>query len=507
MIAFAALVDAVAFAQGEPAKAQILSDYLVQTPDPGRGLALAVLTGAAAFPSIKPAMLRALAVKFLDPVLYDLSRDFVGDALETIALSWPAAPTNAAAPGLGAVVDALTATAKDDLPALIAGWLDAADAATRVVLLKLVTGAGDLGISPPVLMAALQALGRGRVDRADIAATWHTQAPPYDNLLAWIDGRGGRPAPTRLLHFRPIERPQTIASPTTLPYGPHDRVAEWRWDGLRVQLVADPTGTRLFSAQGADISAAFPDILQAMRFHAVLNGVLLTGSATEAGPFAAPHPRLGRKTIGPSLIAAHGLTVRLFDLLKDADEDLGALTFDARRQRLQAWFDRHRPAGMAMSPLLPPAAWDLASPMPPGANGWVFKHRWGNASWQMLPPAPSRVGVLMYAERNAVRSGGRFASYTVGLRRDDGTLVPIGRGDATLLDPGVRAALDAWVTAQTTERFGPVRAVAIGLVLEIKFDAVRRSSRHKSGLVLENLRITAVWPGQDVASVDLLASL
>ncbi|MBC7635181.1 MAG: ATP-dependent DNA ligase [Acetobacteraceae bacterium] len=507
MIAFAALVDAVAFAQGEPTKARILADYLVQTPDPARGLALAVLTGAAAFPSIKPAMLRALAVQRLDPVLYDLSRDFVGDALETIALSWPAAPTNAAAPALRAVVDALTATAKDDLPALIAGWLDAADATTRVVLLKLLTGAGDLGISPPVLMAALHALGRGRIDRAEIAAAWHTQAPPYEKFLAWIDGRDGRPAPTRLLHFRPTKRPQKITSPTTLPHELHDMVAEWRWDGLLVQLVAHPTGARLFSAQGADISAAFPDILQAMRFHAVLDGVLLTGSATEAGPFAAPHPRLGRKTVGPSLTAAHGLTVRLFDLLKDADEDLGALPFDARRERLQAWFDRLRPAGMAVSPLLPPAAWDLAFPMPPGTNGLVFKHRWGNASWQMMRPAPSRVGVLMYAERNAVRSGGPFANYTVGLRRDDGTLMPVGRADATLLDPGARATLDAWVSTQTTERFGPVRAVAIGLVLEIKFDAVRLSSRHKSGLVLENLRITAVWPGQDVASVDLLASL
>ncbi|MBC7636965.1 MAG: ATP-dependent DNA ligase, partial [Acetobacteraceae bacterium] len=104
MIAFAALVDALAFAQGEPAKAQILKDYLVQTPDPARGLALAVLSGAAAFPSIKPAMLRALAGQFLDPVLYDLSRNFVGDAPETIALSWPAAPTNAVAPALRAVV-------------------------------------------------------------------------------------------------------------------------------------------------------------------------------------------------------------------------------------------------------------------------------------------------------------------------------------------------------------------------------------------------------------------
>lgn len=501
MIGFAALVDALAYAQGGDAKARILARYLATNADPDRGLAVELLTGRRGFAPVKPAVLRALAAARVDPVLFDLSRDFVGDILETIALLWPAAPTNAAAPRLAAVIDALALVARADLPAMIAGWLDAADPSIRVVLLKLITGASGLGVSPDMVVQGLVVLGDGRHSAAEIAAMWHTQTPPLATLLAWVEGRGPRPAPTEALYFRPVLRPQTVASAADLP--DDNQIVEWRWDGVRVQLAAGPGGARLFSARGLDLSAAFPDIIAAMRFHAVLDGVLLRETDGEPGPFAAPHPRLGRKTVGAKVIAAHRLSVRLVDLVDDAGEDLRALPFATRRARLEAWFDRVSPAGMALSALLP----DLDRAMPAAANGLVYKSRSGQASWQVIRAPPSRTAVLLYAERNGSRTGPAYAGYTVGLWRDDGTLVPVGRADASGLGDAAHHALDAWIGAHTTERFGPVSAVAIGLAVTIGFDAVRRSRRHKSGVVLENLRILAILAESDAASADPVGSL
>ena len=502
MIGFSALIDGLAFARTEATQTRILAQYLATTADPARGLALALLSGALAVHAVKPALVRALAAERVDPVLLGMSQDFVGDGLEAIGLLWPAAKTNAAAPSLAEIIAALAETPRADLPARVAAWMNAADASARVVLLKLITGGRALLCPPAIIAAALVALSRNRAAPHDIVAVWHTQAPPFAPLLAWIEGRGPRPAATGAPYFRPALRPQTIAARAAIPLTTADLVAEWRWDGLRVQLAAGPGGARLFSATGVDISAAFPDILATMRFHAVLDGVLLAEMDGAVRPFAAPHPRLERKPPTARQIAAHRMTVKLFDLLDDAGEDLRCHAFDARRIRLEAWFARVCPDGMALSECLPNTLWDNPPALPPAVTGLVFKSRQATYGpepasprcWEVKRAATSRLAVLMYAHRNARSISGPYASYTVGLWLDDGTLVPVGKADAAMLDPSLRAALDLWIDTHTVERFGPVRAVEVGLTLKVGFDAVRRSARHKSGIVLESLTILAVLP-------------
>ena len=147
MIAFAELLERLVFSPGRLAKVALLRRYFATAPDPDRGFGLAALTGELAFQAAKPALIRALAEERTDPVLFEWSRDYVGDLAETTALIWPERPTNAQPPTLTEVVQGLIGTPKSELPFVVAGWLDASDASVRFALLKLITGSLRVGAS------------------------------------------------------------------------------------------------------------------------------------------------------------------------------------------------------------------------------------------------------------------------------------------------------------------------------------------------------------------------
>src|ERR1700735_4670322 len=147
MIAFAELLERLVFTPSRNAKIALLRRYFATQPDPDRGIGLAAITGELSFTAAKPGLIRELAVARTDPVLFDWSYDYVGDLAETVALMWPGKPTAAAPPTLSEVVDALATTPKVDMPALVAGWLDASDASVRLAILKLITGGLRVGAS------------------------------------------------------------------------------------------------------------------------------------------------------------------------------------------------------------------------------------------------------------------------------------------------------------------------------------------------------------------------
>src|ERR1700690_441621 len=140
MIAFAALLERLVFTPSRNAKIALLRRYFATQPDPDRGIGLAAITGELAFTTAKPGLIRELAAARTDPALFQWSYDYVGDLAETVALMCPVAATNAPPPRLAEVVEALETAPKTALPGIVAGWLDAADASTRLALLKLITG-------------------------------------------------------------------------------------------------------------------------------------------------------------------------------------------------------------------------------------------------------------------------------------------------------------------------------------------------------------------------------
>ena len=291
--------------------------------------------------------------------------------------------------------------------------------------------------------------------------------------------------------------------------------AEWKWDGIRVQLVATSGGRRLYSRGADDISAAFPEIIAAMDFHAVLDGELLVIRDGVVAPFADLQQRLNRKTVTQRMMEAFPVGVRLYDLLFDGEEDLRAMPFDARRARLEAWFARVQPARMDVSPLIAFSSLEELSALRLGARaasmeGIMLKRadspyvpgRPKGLWWKWKRDPHTIDAVLMYAQRGHGKRSSFYSDYTFGVWKDE-ELVPVGKAYFGFTDEEL-AWLDRWVRNHTVARFGPVREVEKSLVLEVAFDAAQLSSRHKSGVAMRFPRIARIRTDKPAAEADKL---
>jgi DNA ligase-1 len=520
--AFAEMLERLVFTPGRNAKLALLRQWFATQPDPDRGVGLAALTGDLRFRAAKPALVRDLVAARTDPVLLALSHDYVGDFAETVALIWPVREgVNAPPPGLAEVVDAMEVTAKAELPMVIAGWLDTLDAKGRFALIKLVTGGLRVGVSARLAKTALAEWAGQEVDA--IEEVWHGIEMPYRPLFAWLEGHGPRPDPLDAPVFRPLMLAHPLEEGDLGAITPATHRAEWKWDGIRVQLSATEGGRRLWSRGAEDISGSFPEIVEAMEFRAVVDGELLVMRDGAVAPFSDLQQRLNRKVVTQRMMAQHPAGVRLYDMLFDGTEDLRALPFDARRARLEAWFARTRPARMDLSEMVGFENVDHLAEIRAGARdaaieGLMVKRADSaylagrvKGLWWKWKRAPQSVdAVLMYAQRGHGKRSSYYSDYTFGLWREDGAggreLVPIGKAYSGYTDAEL-LWLDRWIRANTTARFGPVREVEKALVLEVEFDAAQRSGRHKSGVALRFPRIARLRRDKPAEEADRLATL
>ena len=535
MRAFAHLLDRLAFTRSRNAKLTLVSDFLRHTRDPERGWALAALTGDLTFREAKPAAIRAAVEARMDAVLLAWSFDYVGDLAETVALVWPAAPGANREPELSEVVDALAGASRREVPRLIEGWLDALSVDGRWALLKLVTGSLRVGLSARLARQAAAALGG--VDVAEIEEIWHVLKPPYEDLFAWLEGRSERPSSDHPGRFRPVMLALAIDESVDLAkLAPADYAAEWKWDGVRVQAVSEGGRRRLFSRTGDDITAAFPDVVEALDFAGVIDGELLVLRDGRAGPFGDLQQRLNRKTPDAKLLSDFPAGVRAYDLLLEGESDLRAQSFRQRRARLEVFIGALKTSRIDLSPLQAFSDWrDLAALRadPPAgeprcAEGLMLK-RWDSVyqagrpkgPWFKWKRDPHLVdAVLMYAQRGHGKRSSFYSDFTFGVWREDEigerSLTPVGKAYFGFTDEELKR-LDAFVRNHTTDRFGPVRQVRadadFGLVFEVAFEGLQRSNRHRSGLAMRFPRIHRIrWDkpakeADDLASLERLAAL
>ena len=519
---FAELLDRLLYTPQRNAKVALLVDYFRSVPDPDRGWGLAALTGALSFAHAKPALIRELVATRTDPVLFGWSYDFVGDLAETAALMWPEPQGERPWPLLAEVVAGLETTRKADLPRLVAGWLDGLDATGRWALLKLVTGGLRVGASARLAKLALASYG-GQ-EPAEIEEIWHGLEPPYATLFAWLDGKGPRPSADEMPVFRPLMLAHPVEGEDVAKVvGEIDQyLAEWKWDGIRVQIAATSAGVRLYSRSGDDISNAFPDLIEAVSFQAVLDGELLVKRAGEVASFNDLQQRLNRKAVTGRMLEDYPVFVHLYDILFDGRDDLRPLPFRERRGRLEAFFARERPARMDVSPLVPVSGLDDLERLRGGVRGTPIeglmlkrkdsaylagrpKGHW----WKWKRDAQLFDVVLMYAQRGHGKRSSFYSDFTFGAWRDGPAgpeLVPVGKAysgytDAELLQ------LDRWIRDHTTRRYGPVREVTPKLVFEVAFDSVHRSTRHKSGVAMRFPRIHRIRWDKPAAEADRLENL
>ena len=365
----------------------------------------------------------------------------------------------------------------------------------------------------------------GGVAVGEVEEVWHGLEPPYDDLFAWLEHRAERPSPEAHGRFRPVMLAQALDEAEFEKLDPADYAAEWKWDGIRVQAVSEGGVRRLYSRTSDDISAAFPDVVELMDFEGAIDGELLVLRDGRAAPFADLQQRLNRKTIDARLIAAHPAGIRAYDLLSAAGEDLRPQPFAERRKRLEAFVALIPSPRIDLSPLQPFETWgDLArlraNPPdgdPRAAEGLMLK-RWTSiyeagrpkGPWFKWKRDPFLVdAVLMYAQRGHGKRSSFYSDYTFGVWTEAG-LTPVGKAYFGFTDEELKQ-LDKFVRDNTTDRFGPVRAVRadrdFGLVLEVAFEGLQRSTRHKSGVAMRFPRISRIRWDKPAREADELASL
>jgi DNA ligase-1 len=535
---FAQLLDRLGYEPGRNNKLRLMTEYFRTVPDPERGWALAALTGALTFQHAKPGIIRALIAQRTDPILFALSYDYVGDLSETVALMWPApqhrVDAGAASPTLSAVIGTLATLGKSELPAQLARWLDQLDETGRWALLKLVTGGLRIGVSARLAKTAAAALGG--MDAQEIELIWPGLAPPYVELFAWLEGRAEKPSNRDPVPFRPAMLAHAIDDGELARLDPADFTAEWKWDGIRVQAVAadGENGTRmarLYSRTGEDISNGFPDLVDAMRFAGAIDGELLVVRDGRVQSFNVLQQRLNRKTVNAKLLAEFPVHLRAYDLLVDGTTDLRERPFAERRTRLEEFVTRLHEPRIDLSPLVPFRTWDelasaRADPVVAGADadaveGIMLKRRDApylpgrpKGPWWKWKRDPFIVDtVLMYAQRGHGKRSSYYSDYTFGVwtKAEQGdVLVPVGKAYFGFTDQEL-IEIDRFVRRNTTGRFGPVREVTheadTGLVLEVAFEGLQRSTRHKSGLAMRFPRISRLRWDKPPRAADRLETL
>jgi DNA ligase-1 len=549
---FAELLDRLAYEPSRNNKLRLMTDYFRSTPDPERGWALAALTGGLNFPHAKAGLIRNLIAERTDPVLFELSYDYVGDLSETVALMWPtpAHSTQRIQPSdlrtennltLTDVVETLARLGKAQLPQQLARWLDALDETGRWALIKLVTGGLRIGVSARLAKAAIAALGDKDVH--DIEVIWPALVRPYRELFGWLEGRADKPVSGDPAPFRPPMLAHALDDADLATLNPSEFMAEWKWDGIRVQAVAGREGNldgrlvaRLYSRTGEEISKSFPDLLETLRLPGAIDGELLIMRDRRVQSFNVLQQRLNRKSVTSKLMAEFPAHLRAYDLLADGDEDLRERPFAERRARLERFVARLGDERIDLSPLIAFRNWDeltaaRKNPAPAGAGpdaaaveGVMLKAREAvylpgrpKGLWWKWKREPFIIdAVLMYAQRGHGKRSSYYSDYTFGVwtKAEDGDeLVPVGKAYFGFTDEEL-LQIDRFVRRNTIERFGPVREVVHeadrGLVLEVAFEGLQRSSRHKSGLAMRFPRISRLrWdkPPDQADRLDRLEAL
>ena len=518
MRAFADLLDRLIYTRSRNTKLRLIGDYLKSTSDPDRGWALAALTGGLDLPAVKPALVRALVEDRVDPVLYRMSRDYVGDSAETVALLWPERPVSGEVDlSLGAIVERLASLSRSDAPAVLADYLDRLAPDERFALLKMATGALRAGVSSRIAKTALA--NAFNLDVEAVEEVWHGIAPPYAMLFDWAEGRAGQLTAADT----PVFRSFMLAHPledTKVDLA--DYAAEWKWDGIRVQIVHVAGQTRLFSRTGDDVTGSFPDVASAVTVPGVFDGELLVRGefqGGEAASFNALQQRLGRKIVSAKMLADFPAFVRVYDILFDGNEDLRTLPWTERRARLEAVMPRLDPLRFDLSMIIDASDFDALAEIRSRARdaaieGVMLKRRdspyvtgrrvglW----YKWKRDALTADCVMMYAQRGSGKRSSFYSDYTFGCWNEAGELLPVGKAYSGMTDEELKM-LDKFVRQNTVAKFGPVREVEKTMVLEVAFDSIHQSKRHKSGVAMRFPRIHRIRTDKPAGEADRLATL
>ena len=519
---FAALFSAIDQTTKTNAKVAALAAYFRDTPDDDKLWTIALFSGRRPRRAITTTRLREWAAERAGiPLwLFEESYPIVGDLAETIALVLPA-PTTTHNDSLTAWITRLRAldTADDATrkATVLAAW-DQMPPTERMVFNKLLTGGFRVGISRKLMTRALaQATGRDEAELAHrLMGDWTPDSTSFRDLIETPDSaaQASRPYPFCLAHGLE-DAPDTLGSPD-------DWLAEWKWDGIRGQVIVRQ-GTHFIWSRGEELMTdRFPEFADAAKLlpdGTVLDGELLAFDGASPLPFNALQKRIGRKTVPKKLLTEAPVILMAYDLLEENGQDLRHVPFATRRARLDTML-ANLPAQAPIRPSQPLTFTDWSDLTGQRANarahraeGLMLKHKnspyhagrkkgdWWK--WKLDPLTLD--AVMIYAQQGHGRRANLFTDFTFAVW-DGNDLVPFTKAYSGLTDAEFRQ-ITAWVRKNTLQRFGPVRQVRAEHVFEIAFEGIAPSPRHKSGVALRFPRMKRWRHDKPVAEANTLQDL
>jgi DNA ligase-1 len=514
---FCQLYEALDATTRTNAKVEAMVRYLEAAPAEDAAWATFFLTGQRLKRLISGRTLRAWAQQRtgLPEWLVSEAHAAVGDSAETAALLLGAADPEASEPlplhrWLEERILPLQGQPAEHQYAEVCRWWQELPRSEIFVLNKLLTGAFRVGVSKLLVVRALAEVAR--LPRATLAHRLMGRPQPsaswYRGLLA-AEGTDERARPYPFFLASPLE-----AAPDTL--GPlADWLAEWKWDGIRGQLMRRAGEIFLWSRGEELITERFPELVQAAA--RLPDGVVLDGEvlAWDGGvlPFAVLQRRIGRDRLTQQLLQEAPVAFLAYDLLEEGGIDLRALPFAERRARLERVVEVSN--RLLVSPEVRASSWGELAALRAKARdrrveGLMLKRRdapYGTGrqrgAWWKWKVAPLTLdAVLVYAQAGSGRRASLFTDYTFAVWRGE-ELVPIAKAYSGLTEQEI-AALDRWIRANTVDRFGPVRQVEAVQVFELAFEGISRSTRHKSGVALRFPRIARWRSDKAAAEADRL---
>lgn len=500
---FAKLLENIIFSPSRNKKINLLVDYFRRTPNPERGYALSLLTSNFKFRYIRNSDLKEITKSRIDSTLFELSYDYVGDMAETISLIWPN-KTQKKLPSLTEFVNIIQSSSKESALKFLIRKLDESTQTERWAIIKLFTGGLRIGISEKIVKISLSKFGDKRLDQ--IEKIWHGLQIPYLELFEWLENKGPLPEIDVLQTFHPL----MLAHPLNVENEfknlvPDDFIAEWKWDGTRVQVIISDTKTIIFSRSGDNITNSFPELKFNSKVNVVLDGELLVGNNLIPQPFNQVQQRLNRKTISKNLLQRYPAFIRLYDIIILDFRDQREKTLLERRFKLEEWYRENPNNNLDLSEILKFSNWndlktkrnkallenDVYEGIMIKKKNSLYSNGRPKGMWYKWKRDPKFIDVvLMYAQRGHGKRSSFYSDFTFGVW-DENKLVPIGKAYSGFTDIELNK-IDNFVRRNISNKFGPVREVNKKLVFEIAFDSISESRRHKSGLALRFPRISRI---------------
>lgn len=520
MKAFATLFAELDATQKTSEKVAALARYFAQAPKPDRVWTIALLSGRRPKRVVTSTELRIWAADRAGiPLwLFEESYAVAGDLAETIARLLPP-PQQERDDSLDQTLRqlvALTGQPAEARRAFVEAAWQGLGGDERFLFNKLLTGGFRIGVSQGLMVRALaQATGEDEANLAHrLMGNWTPSQTSFDALIAGDGQTAARPYPFALASA--LDAPPQDLGPLD------DWLAEWKWDGIRGQMIARPGAFALWSRGEELITDRFPEFAPLADFlppGTVMDGEILAWDGQAPLPFADLQKRIGRKTVPKRLLTEAPARFLAYDLLEAAGTDLRDAPLADRRARLEALVQA-LPAGLplATSPRLCATGWDDLARLrdtsrDQRAEGLMLKRLSSpylggrkRGDWWKWKVDPFGVdAVMIYAQAGHGRRANLYTDFTFAVR-DGNDLVPFAKAYSGLTDAEF-TEITRWVQKNTLERFGPVRRVPPELVFELAFEGIQESPRHKSGIALRFPRMVRWRRDKGPDEIDTIESL